>query len=216
MSYAGARLVTDRQTDTHTHRQTDYNNPLVHAHRALMKAMKCKTLGTELAMHAVYLWVPFKSDDYLPTLNTHLTLIRKGRRTNLSRTSTSMNCKWPTWPCKNEKRAITRERVLAKSATWKPLEFSEDLAGKFNLSHIRLTLELEWQHTHRQTDYHNPLAHPPSINKAPQCKPSARAPECVHVLCTHALWISPVRKPRSLWSTEMWVARVSQVMRSRA
>ena len=41
----------------------------------------------------------------------------------------------------------------------KPLEFSEDYAGKFNLSHASRTLVLDWYHTDRQTDYNNPLAH---------------------------------------------------------
>ena len=91
----------------------------------------------------------------MTTIYLRLTLVGNGPQTNLSRTSTSMNCKWPTWPCKNEKQAITRERKrkrLAKSASWKPWELSEDLADKVNLSHTRLTLVLECMVTHGHTD----------------------------------------------------------------
>ena len=81
-----------------------------------------------------------------------LTLIGNGRQTNLHM-ATSMNCKWPTWPCKSEKQATctTRERkLLVTYASWKPWESSEDLAGKFNVSHTsyagaRVVI-------HRQTD----------------------------------------------------------------
>ena len=45
---------------------------------------------------------------------------------------------------RNKKQAITRgKRFLAKSPFYKP-EFSEDLSGKFILSHKCRTLALDW------------------------------------------------------------------------
>ena len=37
---------------------------------------------------------------------------------------------------------LRKESFLAKSVGWKPLLFSKDLAGKFNLLHTRRTLAL--------------------------------------------------------------------------
>ena len=104
-----------------------------------MKALKCKTLGAELT-HAQYI---LKRLLRMTTIYLPLTLVGKGRQTNLH-VETSMTCKWPTWPCESEKQAITRERkLLAKTTSRKPLEFIEDLAGKFNLLHTRRLLTLE-------------------------------------------------------------------------
>ena len=45
---------------------------------------------------------------------------------------------------RNKKQAITRERELfSEIAKLKPSEFSEDLSGKFILSHERHTLALD-------------------------------------------------------------------------
>ena len=81
----------------------------------------------------------------MTTTYLRLTLIRNSCQMNLSRTSTSMNCKWP---CENENKIqLGKESVLAKSVSWKPWELSEDLAGKFNLLYIiyiDCTLALEW------------------------------------------------------------------------
>ena len=45
----------------------------------------------------------------------------------------------------SEKQAITWEKnVSVKPAFYKPLEFSKDMDGKFNLWHTRRTLALEW------------------------------------------------------------------------
>ena len=52
----------------HTH--TDYTNSRAHARRALIKALKCKTLDAELAhAHTAALQAPFTYDDHLPTYN---------------------------------------------------------------------------------------------------------------------------------------------------
>ena len=39
---------------------------------------------------------------------------------------------------------LGKESDLAKSASWKPSEFSEDLSGKFNVSRKRRTMALDW------------------------------------------------------------------------
>ena len=71
----------------------------------------------------IHVAAPFTCDDRLPSLKTRwvmvvrwtwhshvatLTIVGNNRLTNLSCTSTSLNCKWPTWPCENEKQVITR------------------------------------------------------------------------------------------------------------
>ena len=80
----------------------------------------------------------------LTTIYLLLALVVNSRQLNLPRGNLN-DWQWRPWPCKSEKQAITREEsILAKSASWKPWGFSEDLAGKFKLSHTRLTLALEW------------------------------------------------------------------------
>ena len=69
-----------------------------------MKTLKCKTLGAELAHPVQY------EPENMSFLR--LTLVDNGRQMKLSCTSTSINCKWPTWPCESEKLARTRERKL--------------------------------------------------------------------------------------------------------
>ena len=54
---------------------------------------------------------------------------------------------------KVKKRALTQERKLfSEICQSKTLEFSEDLAGKFNSLHARRTLALDRQQTDRQTN----------------------------------------------------------------
>ena len=80
MSYAGARLVTD----THTHTDRVMTVTLVRMHRALMNALKCKTLCVELSMHThriVLLYAQFM----LTTVYLILTLVGNGRQLNLPR-----------------------------------------------------------------------------------------------------------------------------------
>ena len=57
--------------------------------------------------------------------------------------------------------------LLAKSVSWNPLEFSEDLAGKFNLLHTRRMPALDRRQTDKQTDKLTTvtLANAPSVNK---------------------------------------------------
>ena len=55
-----------------------------------------------------------------------------------------------------------KESFLVKSASYKTLAFSEDYAGKFNLSHAGLYAGarlVTLRQTQRQTDYSNSLAH---------------------------------------------------------
>ena len=99
----------------------------------------------------------------LTTLYLLLRLVGNGRQLNLPHANFN-NCKWPPWAVWKWKTSYNsgKESFLAKSTTWKPSEFSEDHADKFNLSHARHTLALQTHtdgQTDRQTDYNNPRAH---------------------------------------------------------
>ena len=92
--------------------------------RALMKELKCKTLGADIRI-TVPLIKPFHVDDRLPTTDTQYTTIQapftlttiylffaivgNGRQLNLPHGNFN-DCKWPPWTCESEKQAIIRQR----------------------------------------------------------------------------------------------------------
>ena len=72
MGYVAARVVTDRQTDTHTHTQNDYCNPTVHAPRV----NNCHTFGSVhndnhgLAIR-ISIGIPSSSEDLIVAQSLH-------------------------------------------------------------------------------------------------------------------------------------------------
>ena len=82
-----------------------------------MKALKCRTLGAELAHACMHIALYYDCTVYAPfTLTTSylvllLVHVGNGRQLNLPRGNVN-DWKWPPWLCESEKQAITRERKL--------------------------------------------------------------------------------------------------------